>query len=268
MHSNPIFSVHQILWTLNFAGELILLVVLLGRDRIRRFPFFTTGIVLFAFRLLAEELLADRVPLIGYQTTILALGDLAAVVGLLVLVELGRRAFEGMKRSVWLVNGVGMLLVAAGVLAVMAPWPARADLDCSTTLGRLKLMQLVALKGDTLVSLLTIELGLLIVVFGSNFKAGWRSHVQQIVIGLSTVAITLLTIQISLQSISAAARLHPPDQVQYQHLVALLGKLGNASRLLYISVLVWWIYWLWADEPGTPANSAAEPVEEPEAAEE
>ena len=43
MHFNFAFTAVQVLWTLTFAAHLVLLVVLLGRDRTRRFPWFTTG---------------------------------------------------------------------------------------------------------------------------------------------------------------------------------------------------------------------------------
>ena len=62
MHPNFVFTARQILWTLTFAAQLVLLVVLLGRDRARRYPWFTFSIVLFALRLLAEVLLAEVKP--------------------------------------------------------------------------------------------------------------------------------------------------------------------------------------------------------------
>ncbi len=46
-----------------------------------------------------------------------------------------------------------------------------------------------------LVNVLTVELGLLVVLFGRRFNAGWRSHTQQITIGLSTVAIAQMALQ-------------------------------------------------------------------------
>ena len=42
MHFNFGFTTIQVLWTLTFAALLVLLVVLLGRDRARRYPWFTT----------------------------------------------------------------------------------------------------------------------------------------------------------------------------------------------------------------------------------
>jgi len=262
MHFNWNFSAGQVLWTLNFAAELVLLVVLLGRDRVRRYPWFTASIALFTLRLLAEELLANRTDPHLYQKIILSLGDVAVIVGLMVLVELARRAFAGAKSSMWLVNTAGVLLVAVGVVAELGQWPALKDLDWSTTPGMLRLMQLVAMKGEMLVSLLAIELGLLVVIFGRHFKAGWRSHSQQIVIGLSTMAITVLTLQQVVLSIVRTA--HPHTQEEYKRVVGFIGKLSNATTLIYAAVVVWWIVWLWLDEPGTAETPASETTEEPQ----
>ena len=62
MHFNFAFTAVQVLWTFTFAAHLVLLVVLLGRDRVHRFPWFTASIVLVALRLLSSRLLIDRMP--------------------------------------------------------------------------------------------------------------------------------------------------------------------------------------------------------------
>ncbi len=263
MHFNFDFSTRQVLWTLNFAAQLVLLVVLLGRDRARRYPWFTASIGLFALQLLAEELLAGRMARLPLQEIVLVSSDLGAIVSLLVLVEVARRAFAGAKRSIWIVNTVGLLVVAGGVLVAIGPWPAAKELDWGSLLGKLRLMQLVAMKGETLVALLTVELGLLVVLFGRLFKAGWRSHTQQITIGLSTVAISLLTIRAAVQAIVRAA--HPQTHEEYERIVGLMDKLMNANRMIYVAVVLWWIFWLWLDEPGTPKAAATETAGEPEA---
>jgi hypothetical protein len=263
MHLNFNFSAVQVLWTLNFAAQLVLLVVLLGRDRMRQYPWFTVGIGFIALRLMAEELLAGRMAKIPFQEIILAMGDLGVIVSLLVLVEVARRAFAGAQRSMWIVNTVGLVAVAGGVLLTTGPWPAAKGLAMDTLLGKLRLMQLVAMKGETLVALLTVGLGLLVMLFGRRFQAGWRSHPQQIVLGLSTAAIALLTIQQVVQFI--VRTVHPQSKEEYERVVGLIGKLMNGDRAVYIAVLLWWIFWLWRDEPGT---QAAETASAPETTEE
>ena len=260
MHFNSDFSARQILWTLTFAAQLVLLVVLLGRDRARRYPWFTAAIALSALRLMAEVLLMGRMATLGLQEILITLGDLGVVVGLLVVVEVARRAFAGAQRSQWIVNGAGLLLVALGVLVVWGPWPAGKDLAPDSLLGRLRLMQLAAQKGEALVNLLTVQLGLLVVLFGRHFKAGWRSHTQMIAIGLSTAAIAGLAMQAAIQSIIARAQ--PHSRAEYDHVLALLGKLANANSAVYLAALVWWIAWLWLDEPGTAQPAPPETAPE------
>jgi hypothetical protein len=260
MHLNWGFSTRQVLWTLTFAAQLVLLVVLLGRDRMRRYPWFTAAGVLFALQLMAEMLLAGRMAMLPFPEILLALGDLAVILGLLVVVEMARRAFAGAPRSLWMVNAAGLLVVASGVLAVWGPWPVWKDMALDTLLGKLRLMQLAAQKGDTLVALLTVGLGLLVVIFGRRFKAGWRSHTQMIVIGLSTAAIALLATQGAVQSIAKMA--HPHSRAEYEQILGLVSNLVNANQVVYLAAQLWWIVWLWRDEPGTvaaeltPADSA------------
>ena len=83
MHFNFDWTATQVLWTLTFAALLVLLMVLLGRERVRRFPWFTTSIALMALRLLAERLLLERLPRLTLNEIFLALADLMALVSLL-----------------------------------------------------------------------------------------------------------------------------------------------------------------------------------------
>ena len=260
MHLNWGFSMRQVLWTLTFAAQLVLLVVLLGRDRMRRYPWFTAAAVLFALRLMAEMLLAGRMAMLPFQEILLTMGDLAVILGLLVVVEMARRAFAGAPRSLWMVNSAGLLVVACGVLAVWVPWPVWKDMALDTLLGKLRLMQLAAQQGDVLVALLTVGLGLLVVIFGRRFRAGWRSHTQMIVIGLSTAAIALLATQGAVQAIAKAA--HPHSRAEYEQILHLLSNLVNANQVVYLAAQLWWIVWLWLDEPGAAAAELvpADPV--------
>lgn len=265
MHFNFPFTVAQILWTLTFAGQMTLLVVLLGRDRIKRYPWFTASIVLFALRLLVEVLLAGRMAMVPLRAVFITLADLMAITGILVVVELARRAFEGASRRAWTVGIAAMLAVGAAVLTFWGPWPPARALTVDSPLAILALMQLFAQKADLLMDVLTIEVGLLIVACGRHFKAGWRSHTQRIIIGLSTVAISWLSVQAIWQFI--ATSVHPHSQEEYERVIGLGGKLVNANKLVYIAVLVWWIVCLWFDEPGTAAPEVVLVEPAPEAVE-
>jgi hypothetical protein len=258
MHFN-FDSVRQILWTLTFAAQLILLVVLLGRDRIRRHPWFTAYIALAALRLMAEVLLAGRMAPLPLNEILLTTANLATIVGLLLVVEVAWLAFAGLQRSLWIVNTIGLLLVAGGVLAVWGPWPHWKDLVWDTLIGRLHLLQLTAQKGELFVDLLFVELGLVVVIFGPQFKAGWRSHTQKIAIGLSTVGLAWLVILETFQLVVRSLQQHPQDS---DHVFKLGNNLMNADKVVYLAALVWWIVWLWLDEPGTTPSAPAETTPE------
>jgi hypothetical protein len=117
-------------------------------------------------------------------------------------------------------------------------------------------MQFAAQKGNSLVALLTVELGLLVVIFGRHFKAGWRSHTQMIAIGLSTVAVAFLSAQGVVQFIIRTA--HPQSRAEVDRILGLITKLWNANKMVYIAALLWWIVWLWLDEPGAAAVAVTE----------
>jgi hypothetical protein len=243
------FNTVQILWTLTFAALLVLLVVLLGRDRARRFPWFTASKVLTALRLLASRILYGRLAPITMSSIFLTLAVVEALVTLLVVVEIARRAFARASRRAWIIGTLALLAVGAAVLAEWGPWPAWQTLTAESALAVLRLMQLVAQKASLLSSVLTVGLGLLVVLFGRSFKAGWRSHTQQIAIGLSTAQIA----QMAVRGIWQAIALHaaPHTQAEYEHVMGIQEKLYNANSVVFVAVVVWWIVCLWINEPGT-----------------
>ena len=261
MRFNFEFTTVQILWTLTFAALLVLLVVLLGRDRARRFPWFTVSIVLVALQMLASRELSGRMPQFTLQTIFVTLADAMALVGVLVLVEMARRAFNGLARSLWIVNSAGLLVVAGVVAAVLGPWPAWKTLTADSQVAALRLMQLAAEKTDLLVILLTVGLGLLVVLFGRRYRAGWRSHAQRLVIGLWTAAIARLALMVALGRMEGALRrlamtATPESRAASERIVAISEKTINANSAVYLAVLVWWIACLWIDEPGAEDEAA------------
>jgi hypothetical protein len=253
MHPNFHFTAVQVLWTLTFAAQLVLLVVLLGRDRIKRFPWFTLSVVLMALRLLASRLLFGRLPSITLSEIFIVLADVAAIAGFLVVVEMGRRAFVGARRRIWLGFALAVLAVGGGILAAWGPWPAWKTLTVDSPLAVFRLMQLVAQKADLLVDLLTVEVGLLVLLLGRRFSGGWRTHVQRIAIGLMTASVSQLAVQGVWQFVAKTAA--PHSQAEYERVVGLRDKLFNANGALYVAVLVWWIVCLWVDEPGATVQA-------------
>jgi hypothetical protein len=110
---------------------------------------------------------------------------------------------------------------------------------------KLYLMQLAAQKGELLLAMLTVGLGALVVIFGRHYKAGWRSHTQQIVIGLMAVAVSLLALEV------AVLRTFHFTQAEAAGVMRLRMSFAFAHEFVFLAALVWWIVWLWRDEPGT-----------------
>jgi hypothetical protein len=257
MHPHFNFSTVEILWTLTFAALLVLLVVLLGRDRVRRFPWFTASILLVALRLLCSRVLSGKLPRLTFGAVIITLADLGIVAGAMLLVELARRAFRGTRRSYWIAGTLIVLAVGAVVLCYWGAWPSWKTLTANSQLAALMFMQLIAQKGEFLLDVLAVELGVLIVAFGRGPQGRWRSHTQRIAIGLSTAALGQLAVQAIWQIIATHAV--PHSREEYQRFLALGDRISNANSALYALVIVWWIACLWKDEPGTalPAQAPA-----------
>src|SRR5581483_8814110 len=102
-------------------------------------------------------------------------------------------------------------------------------------------------KGGLLVDVLTVLLGILMFSIGSHYRAGWRTHTQRIMIGLSTASLAQLAVQIIWQMIAKSAK--PHSMAEYQHVVDLREKLFNANSVVYLAVTIWWIACLWMNEP-------------------
>ena len=254
-------SVLQILWTLTFAAHLVLLVVLLGRDRVARFPWFTASIVLVALRLLTSRLLFGRMPQMTMTILFIVMADVGAVIGIMVILEIARRAFGTVKRTAWVAWALSLMVIGGVVLAYWGAWPSWKTLTADSRISNLQLLQLLAQKASLLVDVENIAVGLVIVLFGRKFKAGWRSHAQQIAIGLSTASCAQLGIQLIWETIARTAA--PKSMAEYTRLLDLRDHLFNTNNAVYIAVLIWWIVWLWKDEPGTasPAAAVSVPVE-------
>jgi len=160
-------------------------------------------------------------------------------------------------RPLFFVNLAGFLLIAAGIMFKWGPWPSWKTLTAESQMATLRVLELIAQKTQLLVNLLNIELGLMVVIFGRNFKAPWKSHTQRIVIGFSTAALGALAVQIIWQI--AARTVAPHSQAELQRALDFRDHLFNGNRALDVGVLIWWIACLWIDEP-RPGAAAATPT--------
>jgi hypothetical protein len=254
MHFHFSFTAVQILWTLTFAALLVLLSVLVGRERMSRFPWFTVSIALLTLRLLVNRLLYGHIAQIPMSALFFALAGLAVLANLLVLVEVARRAFHGAGRRAWIAGSLALLATAIGVVVAWGPWPPWKTVSASSELAHIRLMQLVSQHGDLLAAVLAVELGLLVVLFGHRFHAGWRTHTQRIAIGLSAAAMALLATRGILETIGAHTTIHSHQDLM--RAVTLQARISNANSSIFLAVLIWWIACLWIDEPPAAAKGA------------
>lgn len=253
MHFHYIFSAASILWTLTFAADLVLLVVLLGRDRARRFPWFTASITVMTLLLLMTKLLTNRIAPVTASILFLSISCVATAINLLVPVEIARRAFAGASGRAWAIGTIVVLAIAVGVTVLWGPWPGWNTFASRSLMSALRAMQMFADKGSVLSAFLDIEVMVAIVLLGRRFHAGWRSHAQMIAIGLSAASLGQLAVRLTWQLIATHTTVH--SRAQYDRLMALRERLFHASNMVFLFALVWWIAWLWLDEPGTPATS-------------
>ena len=254
MHFHLDFSAANILWILSFAGELVLLIVLLGRDRARRFRWFTFYIVLLALLLLIDKLLMGRISPLASTSVYLTLSDFTVLVGLVVITGLAKKAFAGARRRPLMLGSVLVLAIALAALALWGPWPAWKTFSGGSVLALLRGMQMVSDKGTMLIAMLAIELTVAVLVFGRRFGAGWRTHVQQILIGLSLAGMSQLAVRAIWQAFATRAVVH--SMAEYDHILDVRARVFNANNAVFVCVLVWWIVWLWIDEPRKPGAAA------------
>lgn len=258
MHYHFDFSLNQILWTITFAAELVLLVVLMGRDRLRRFPWFNGYIIIMGLLLLITRMLFGKMPPLTTTTIFLALSDVTAIIGLMVVVEVCRHAFAGASRRAWLIGTLALLVIGGVAVGLWGQWPAWNTFAGGAVMFTLRSMQLLSDKLGLLDSLLDIEMGILIVILGRRFHGGWRSHPQQIAIGLAVASISQLSVRLIWQSIATKVIVH--SQAEYEHVLDLRDRIYTANNVVFFLAIVWWIAWLWLEEPG----SVATPVPVPE----
>ena len=252
MHFNFHFTAVQILWTLTFASLLVLMVVLYGRDRVRRFPWFTAGIVLVALRLLINRLLHDRLPPITMGEVVITLANIAALVSLIVIFEMARIAFRRASARAWTGWALGIIAVAGIAMWKWGPWPQWKTIAFDTIIARLQFMQFFAVKIGMLTDLLAVGLALIVLAFGRRYGAGWHSHVQRIVIGISTASLSQISAEVIWQTI--VRHTTPHSQAEYQRVLGIQDKILNANSAVYLLVVIWWIVSLWQDEPGAEAH--------------
>jgi hypothetical protein len=254
------WNTEQILWALVLAAHLVLLIVLLGRDRASRFPWFSAATVISTVHLIADHLLHGKLTSLAFYWQTYTAILLESILGVLVLIELARHVFSNRKAGIvlnskgWLGWTLVTVGVALGAVWLWGPWPTWKALSAEPKQLPLLLVVLTAMKGQLFLSIVTVEIALLLRIFGKRFGSGWKSHDQQIALGLSTYAIGFLAVQATTDIIKHTV--HLTSREQYERIVRIFSNLDNGRFALWLLVLLWWIFWLWRNEPGDATASS------------
>jgi len=184
----------------------------------------------------------------------ISLALVSALVGFIILIEMARNAFRRASARAWLLWTIALLIIGGLIVWKWGPWPNLHTLAFDTLIAKLQFMQFLSVKVGLLVDVLSIGLGLLVVSVGRRYGAGWRSHVQRIMIGLSTASLSQMCAQGIWQII--AHHTTPHSQAEYERVLGIQEKLLNTNSAVYVLVVIWWIICFWNDEPGSPTANA------------
>ncbi len=249
MFSIP-FNQTQILFTLLLAGQMILLIVLYGRDRTRLHPWFAASVMLTAFKELVDRLLFERVPQIPYEFIKDSLAFFTVLVSIGVLIEVGLQLFPGVAVKSRLLAGGAIGVLAGIVVYLWGPWAANGDIGFKSQIGVINLLLIIASHSQqVLVPSATVLLGLL-GLFALRGKHGvWRTHTAKILAGLTTIALMFLVVRAAGQSIAIRANAHGMTPKEFAQIEDLMDHLRTLPFVTLIIVQIWWINALWKDEP-------------------
>ena len=261
------FTMEQVLWALVVAAHLVLLVVLLGRERLRRFSWFTAFTMLTTVRLLADHLLQGRLTTFAFYWQSYALLAAGSLFLIGVLIELTRQTFgagakperngkaskpgkpvKALSPLAWQGWSFLLLVVAGVALFYWGQWPDLHAMKANPQTYPLLITVVIALKSELFTDILAILVGILVILFGPRFGNGFKSHPVAIMIGLSTTAMARLAVERITDSIKVSQKI--TNREQYEHILRLFTNLDNARLAVWLLAIVWWIYWLWRDEPG------------------
>src|ERR1700761_7008201 len=168
MHPNSFMhlNIEQILWAMVLAAHLLLLIVMMGRERIARFRWFFAWITLSAATLVANHMLHGKLTTVAFYWQTYSALVIESILGVMVLLELARQIFSSgragliVKANGWI--GWTMVTVAIAAAAVWAwgPWPSKAALQAEKDQLPLLIVILIGMKGQLLVSILMVEVAL------------------------------------------------------------------------------------------------------------
>ena len=225
-------GVQQFLWASGFAGNCILLVVLLIRKRAASFPAFTSLIAFTVIRTILLFSIALNFPIISkpYFRTYWSLRYVGDVIQLVVFYGLARQVF--CPTGVWArdIRRAFQWLVAASVFLALG-------LTFLASPSSVYWYQTYILRGDFFISVLMSELFVGMMVLASTAGLPWKTHVARIAQGFGAGALISVVLQ-GANNYFGLGHGH--------HAFLLIEKAEDFSTLGFLG---FWIVALWRDAP-------------------
>ena len=238
-------NLQSAIWMAGLVAHLLLLLILLVRGRIARYPIFTALIVFYVVRSGAPEMAFTHSL---SQTAYLWLfwsfeiGDVA--LRALVLGELIWHAFRSTQvQPVRVVAWSAVAIAASAALAVLAG-PMQSILVWS-----------IFAKGNVAVAILSLITLAVLILTRNRTGLAWRSHELAIGIGLAFYAFVFLVLQGMRLWGAGSASPHGGGE----HATTLRLWMQASAAVAYLLVVFYWLVAMWFDD--RPRRSAAEVVE-------
>ena len=232
------------IWMTGLVAHLLLLLVLVVRGRVARYPIFTALIVFYVVRSVLPRM--DFTHTLS-QTAYLWLfwsfeiGDV--VLRALVLGELIWHAFRGTQVQPARVAAWSAVAIAASAALAVVAGPMQSILVWS-----------IFSKGNVAVAILSLVTLAALIFTRSRTGLAWRSHVFAICNGLAFYAIVFLVLQAMRLWGAGSASPHGSSE----HVSTLRLWMQASAAVAYLLVVLYWLVAMWLDD--RPRFAPAEAV--------
>jgi hypothetical protein len=219
-------AIENLIWASSFGSNLVLLLVLIIKERWRRFRFFTTWIAfqvlltitLFALYRLGENALYSKV----YWST----GIIDFLLQLCIIVEMSRIILR--PAGVWIYRTrkrFTLLAVSGTLVALVATFILHPEAHTSVGVWEM--------RADLFTSLMFVEVFLAMMGTANRLSLPWSTHVVKLGQGLLAWA-TVGVLVDALHTLLGRYRW--------------FGALEDVRGIVWIVAAIYWIFWFWKPE--------------------
>jgi hypothetical protein len=218
------------IWVACLTGEIVLLLVLLLRNRAGSFPVFSVYILGIILRSLIGMFVKTHFPAETFKHYSWTAGILDECLQLFVLFEIAEHVFAPTGK--WAAD-VGRTMVAmasaSAVAAALISWLANP-----ATQSR---MQTFKMRSDFFSAVLMSELFVCMVILSSTFGLPWKTHAARIAQGFGAYSLACIALGI------------PKIFFGLQHGTHQFEEMNHLRSVIYLACEVYWVVMLWAEAP-------------------